>query len=82
MSIPTVGKEPATVLRWYGTVLMNCHCLQDKGVLSLVIITGTGNTVACGNCGKLFTHKGYSIVEGQVQPVIDITLPFLSPEVH
>lgn len=74
MAVPIVG-EPASILKWYGTVLMNCHCQREKGIISLVIVTGTGNSAACGNCGKIYIMRGYTIEKGVVNPVVDIALP-------
>lgn len=53
--IPIVGK-PAKVLMWYPTAIIQCLCAE--GELTLLIVTGIGNTVVCGKCSKLYTAIG------------------------
>lgn len=72
--IPIVN-QPAEILKWYGTVIVQCNCQRDKGVISLVIVTGMGNTSVCHNCGKLFHFSSFRIENNAVVPVIDIALP-------
>lgn len=53
--IPIIG-QPDDVLQWYPTILIRHRC--KSGVVTILVVTGFQNPVACGNCGRVITAGG------------------------
>lgn len=51
--VPILG-QPVSLLMWYPTAVLNCKCLAEKGIVSIIITTGLNNPAKCGQCGKLY----------------------------
>lgn len=72
--IPIVGQPPASILHWWPTTLVKCHCAEPK--LNIVILTGFGNHCQCQDCGKLYYNKGMTPDgKGGLNIIVDFVIP-------
>lgn len=59
MTVPIIG-QPANLLMWWPSAILRCNCTAatEPTRMCLVVLTGVGNAVKCGNCDHLYIIRG------------------------
>lgn len=74
--LPIIGMGPKPrVVLWYPTAIINCACQPDR--VTLIVVTGTSNSVICGSCHRLHRIAGFGPQDAEGIPTIiaDVIVP-------